>query len=388
VRYVVKAGDGPPPGYQPIPGGHSGGYRKRRAGRWVYWYPTKRVAGPSPPAGGDGNDFYVVRDKLFRGDGVRVFVKPDSPDPVAFAREHLPGTDIRSLEDFARIVGAPPGSTVSVEVLPESGLDKRPSIEVFFHRGSGELGGVRRLAPVDPDDRSKGSEIVNEAFAISEEATGTGLGTRMFASQVAAAQAAGFKRIRCEALRGSGYNGYYTWARLGYLPPSDDRGVRQVMDGARHGVGLPPDVEAAYGEGRDARAAMVVAVSTEAGRTWWKAYGNTFRAEFDLTPGGYSSRLLVDYAAREKAHLWKAAADLQGKVGIVEELTLTPEQEKLLDATWSEIGTDLLRLAGVVDRGLVSRAVVAASLTGVAARGKIFARVGACCARGGNDGEY
>ena len=34
-------GSKPPPGYQPIPGGKKGGYRKRVGKDWVYWYPDK-----------------------------------------------------------------------------------------------------------------------------------------------------------------------------------------------------------------------------------------------------------------------------------------------------------------------------------------------------------
>lgn len=125
----------------------------------------------------------------------------------------------------------------------------------------------------------------NEFFGISERSKFKGQGAALFARQAAALQAAGVSRIVTTAA-GSfnnqfGFNGYYTWARMGY-------------DGAvPHGTwdNLPQGMRAKMGASRSVQDLMALPGGKEA----WKQHGATFKGTFSLRHGSRSQKVLAAY---------------------------------------------------------------------------------------------
>lgn len=120
--------------------------------------------------------------------------------------------------------------------------------------------------------------LSNQFFVVADEAArGHGMGTRVFADQVRAAQRLGISHIETMAVRDAGYNGYYTWARLGYNADIPSRLVSR----------LPPSLAGAR--------TLHDLMRTPEGRTWWKVNGITTDMTFDLTPGSDSMQMLEAY---------------------------------------------------------------------------------------------
>jgi hypothetical protein len=120
--------------------------------------------------------------------------------------------------------------------------------------------------------------VNNQFFVIEEEFCGQGIGTTIFYNQVNALRDAGFIRIRTDAYR-DGYNGYYTWARLGYSMINEDiERFEQLM----HDYGL------SYTSLNDL-------ASDNGDKYFWREHGFTFEGEFLLDPNSVNSRTLDAY---------------------------------------------------------------------------------------------
>ena len=132
----------------------------------------------------------------------------------------------------------------------------------------------------------KNNRIINSNMSIEKDFRGQGIGTKMLVDQVRAASDQGFDSIHLRAA-GSGPGerswgeqhgtvGYYTWARLGFVP---DRA---------------PNVYA--GVGKRVSVNTTRAMATSQGRAWWKKNGGAFDGTFDLKKGSTSRRVLDAYA--------------------------------------------------------------------------------------------
>lgn len=180
--------------------------------------------------------------------------------------------------------------------------------------------------------RDDDGKLVAEHMFISidkahrEKPENNGLGTRIFARSVEALRAGGFDRIRADAAGAAGdlFNGYYTWARLGFegdipghlrLPPNL-RGAKTVQD----------------------------LFETEAGALWWKTRGEDTKMQFELDPGSRSSRALERYLAirrergdeaerHDEQHPEPQRED--GRRGRAEEIELDADEEAALDEAWA-----------------------------------------------------
>lgn len=189
-----------------------------------------------------------------------------------FAGRH--GFRSATRSDFARAAGVAPGFTVRVEVREPD------TVSVWAYK------------KLDPSQKSmktdttihmnrflnlKDRTIRNESFLIPEKLRGQGLATEALFQQAKAASALGFTEITVKA---AGYgaggkpvdtNGYYTWARLGFLP------VHDVGAGGKSGLDLPK------------------MMMTPEGRKWWANNGTAWNGRFDLRPGSVSMRVLSAY---------------------------------------------------------------------------------------------
>jgi len=103
--------------------------------------------------------------------------------------------------------------------------------------------------------------------------TGEGMGTEILARQIQAARNAGVSKLRTEAARAENYNGYYTWARLGYDAKLPDYAKQEF-----------PKLDK-----------ISDLMMTEKGRSWWKKNGKTIDMDFDLDPNSRSSKIFESY---------------------------------------------------------------------------------------------
>lgn len=109
-----------------------------------------------------------------------------------------------------------------------------------------------------------GPVVVIDAFRVRASMRRKGLGSAIFARQLAAASALGVRRIETLAGRHGDENGYYTWPRLGFDGP--------LPDVIRHK--LPVGLEHAT--------SVLDLMRREKGRQWWKAHGIPVAVAFDL----------------------------------------------------------------------------------------------------------
>jgi hypothetical protein len=167
--------------------------------------------------------------------------------------------------DFASLTGAPHDARVQVD------HDTSYPNTVFRVSVSGPgLAADRTISRL-------GKKKSIYADFIRLENTGTGAGLKIFASQVENATKLGFSSIRNEAARSSTYNGYYTWARLGY----NAKLGHAIRDR------LPSNLKGAR--------SIHALFKTEAGRSWWKENGTSLNMRFNLNPGSRSQRVLAAY---------------------------------------------------------------------------------------------
>lgn len=219
--------------------------------------------------------------------------------------------------------------------------------------------------------------IYNQSFGIRPEKRSEGIGTRVFAEQVQTAVSLKLRHIEVHAggvgseLRHStssnhyygtsdgDYNGYYTWARLGY-----DGDVRDVLDERVGGSPEEKQTVADFYQRFKGVKKISEMMLTEERRDWWRKYGGSYEAKFSLRADSRSRRILAEYMA-ERASRSKSAdikywwpdskaqhlastnipdLELEYDVGEIPDL-LTTEDEVLLDRIWDKLGQE----AGVLE---------------------------------------
>jgi hypothetical protein len=167
------------------------------------------------------------------------------------------------IEDAASFVGAPDGSTVTVDGT---------TINV---EGRGDLYMKREI--------SQGS-IYSSNFNAGSRYKGEG--AQIFAQMVRQAREAGFMDISVTAAGelGGGMNGYYTWPLVGYEADIDDVSERNAIRQNFPGVETMQDL-----------------FDTPGGRDWWFVNGSTLSMDFDLSDGSRNMKVLERYM-NEKAN--------------------------------------------------------------------------------------
>lgn len=225
--------------------------------------PTGEGGGVDPSCGGEGGGGLLggISSALRSvGEAVGLVRSRTAPPEISVtpkATEHIKtmfgGTG--SVDSIAKMVGATDGASVVIsEPITHSTGQKFIRAEIDHP----DYGAVRWVF----DDH-----IENVTFTAKE--TGKGLGTKVFAQQVAEAAAKGLKYIGTNAIRTKHANGYYTWARLGYdgKVPMGQHGGKKVSE----------------------------LMKTKEGRDWWKEHGQSTAMTFDLTEGSQSRRVLDAY---------------------------------------------------------------------------------------------
>jgi hypothetical protein len=192
--------------------------------------------------------------------------------------------------EIGSMVGAHPGD--HVEIQGERGFSKDGgAVTLTLRSGEGQpfYHGTRVL-----EHDSQGKLVMqNQEFHVGQASRGQGIGTRVFANEVASLSRMGVDRI--ETI-GAGYGprssyaarrggkasteaGYYTWARLGYNAriPND---VRSSLPDTLRGAQTLHDL-----------------MRTTEGRDFWRDYGHEVDLTFDLHAGSASMQALQTYTA-------------------------------------------------------------------------------------------
>ena len=165
--------------------------------------------------------------------------------------------------DYANLVGAPEGATVTVN----GGYDDVPSVSVV---GDG-LTMTRTLHPND-------GYIYNHGFFMDKDSPYKGTGAEILAQQVLHAQDAGYQKLKTGSARSSSMVGYYAWYALGY-----DTEIDAMTNPTRD------KIKAKYPMAKS----MLDVFEIPGGKDWWLINGDNSHAEFDLTPGSRSMKVLT-----------------------------------------------------------------------------------------------
>ena len=198
---------------------------------------------------------------------------------------------VLTANQLAATIGAQPGMKIGVSGGQNS-LRVVVSQNDWKDPVSGKTGSVRLDRAFQRDDNGK-LYSYNSYFSAGEGLRGSGLGFRVFSSQVQGLRRNGFDRIELQAAgsKGGGMNGYITWAKFGYnarLSSSYNlRGVaeRAVAAGIRAKDGSAPKF-------------MSDLMATAKGRTWWDQNGSSWDGVFTLAPNSTSMRVLNAYKRR------------------------------------------------------------------------------------------
>lgn len=184
-----------------------------------------------------------------------------------------------SYEKAGSMVGAPDDATLNV--IPVTGNKAGIFIDHPQYNSYREIG----------HDAAGKMYMSNETFYMKDEkaGTGTGLGSKVFSDQVAAARENGVAYIKTYAAKGISdlpANGYYTWPRLGYDQRLDDFRKQSTEE------------RATMREAAEKFGAKTVLdlMSTQAGRDWWKKNGVSLaNMKFDLSDGSRSMKVHAAY---------------------------------------------------------------------------------------------
>ena len=199
------------------------------------------------------------------------------PQPAGYRVTYEPGAKLGAKElfgreiadkDLAELGGALPGSTVLIQSRAGM-LNIRvsgPHLDSYSYRH------IRK-------DNGK-LVMGNDYLRVARTERRSGIGTKIFATQVSAARKLGVDEIRVHAAKGAGFNGYYTWARLGYKLNVNTNTRRLAQ---------------AQGFGKVVSTHDLM--TKPGGAEFWKAYGHDTTGSFSLKDSAKSMEVFKAYAA-------------------------------------------------------------------------------------------
>ena len=250
-------------------------YVLRVSEAFVKAVPTYLVAKKIGGRDGIVRTHYVRRENLMKPDAYTRKLYADQPTVVPDERvgetsKFIFGRELEARE-WGALVGAVVGSTVVVQGYGDSAyiVVKHPQ----YTQERSVYGYSQGVITLD-----------NEHFArldLGDPNHPRGLGTRIVAHQVRAAQRLGIREITCEASGSfeSEKKGYYAWPRVGF-------------EG-----NLTPEHRALFSQHTDAAAPATVLelLTLKGGKEWWLRHGTSISVKFDLTAGSLSDRVMVNY---------------------------------------------------------------------------------------------
>jgi len=117
-------------------------------------------------------------------------------------------------------------------------------------------------------------------YYLSVFSQGRGVGTFILINQIIQARKLGLRSLKVSAARSEQFNGFYTWARLGYSidSPDDQEEFDQLI----------------LEHGRSERSLQEL-MQSNSGRDFWKQYGFWWQGQFDLNPNSENIMALNKY---------------------------------------------------------------------------------------------
>jgi hypothetical protein len=187
---------------------------------------------------------------------------------------------LKSKGDLVDLVGGAVVSSSEVEFFVGKSL---PPLEIEI-RSSETLMHIRKI-DIDKDGEMY---VYNDTLFVRNDSP-KGLGTKIFASQVASAKKLGAKYLKCEAYRDfdrPSWVGYKVWPKMGYDGPVPD----QVS------ADIPEDlVEEMTKQGSKKPWKVSDLYMSQKGQDWWEENGESFDAKFDLSDDSHSMKVLEAY---------------------------------------------------------------------------------------------
>lgn len=222
-------------------------------------------------------------------------------------------------------------------------------------RGKDDLHFERTLNYDDSGDEEHPwapSHIANQYFSVGSDAP-EGVGTRMLASQVGAAEQGGFMSIQAEAARSEGMNGYFTWPRLGFNAAFTEEDMGDLEDADPEAAWEVQQLAEADMDRNtlfeDAPAEIFHVMAVPAARKWWEKEGHTLKeASFSVSDdfdGGKSYQLLRAYTEAKAMAEGQTIPEYVSKIGSKKPNMaprLTKQDDEILDQVWAEVRHRLL----------------------------------------------
>lgn len=267
------------------------------------------------------------------------------------ALHHLFGREV-SDQEIAALVGARPGDRITVDHVISGG-------HVGMRVDGASYWAIRSISEhLNDRGRPDGVQLNNVEIHVAESRQGEGIGTDLFARQVAAASALGVRSIQARCERDGAWfpdrgefighmNGFYTWPRLGY-----DGSLAKIGEyyGFGHLVRSTPELAAAHVKTvRDIMRLPSVTDAAEhggervSGAQWWLRNGVGFYGSFDLTPGSRSMQTLEAYLHEKGKRMPQLAEPAAGIVsggggdGPGEEIAWTADDEAAATRAWAQL---------------------------------------------------
>lgn len=203
-------------------------------------------------------------------------------DGIAYDTDTLTQYAASNMEQWMKLAGIP--SKIEGELSVKAYKWTNDAITQFQVSFKGD--GVVMQSMVNFTTRT----VNNELFKITKESKWKGRGAEIFNNQVQAlAESGKFDKIGTMAARADGqYNGYYTWARLGYnfdiskLDEQDRIQINHFFNKFTTNTGAKANT-------------LNEIMATDPGRKLWKKDGFSFWGEFDLQPNSQSRSMLKAY---------------------------------------------------------------------------------------------
>lgn len=207
-----------------------------------------------------------------------------------------------NLSVIGKLIGAPDGAKISAERAIDADFDLwRPYIGIHAEARP-EVSGTgvyvelyRAIFHPEIDKTHDGylphSDAYCRNWVTRVVPSGTGIGARIFGKQVMEMSRTGIREIRSHAIRSDEvgaipYNGYYTWAVLGYRMQMNEMARQLASESGFANIDNTHDLFA-----------------LEGGREFWREAGHTANGVFSLQEGSKSRQILESYLAEKRVVL-------------------------------------------------------------------------------------
>jgi SPP1 gp7 family putative phage head morphogenesis protein len=194
---------------------------------------------------------------------------------ISYQNDHDPSVSPPNAKELMRIAGVP--------------HDIKGKADIEYYKSNAEVRFKGEGVIMTRVIRYEEKTIDNEYFRIAQDSAYKGKGAQIFKSQVDHATRAGYKEIKTAAAgsakESKTFNGYYTWARLGYVPTKDKQYGKSISEA----IGNFNDEH-----GTNAKIFEEL-MGTKTGQEFWKNKGFPFNGKFDLQKNSYSQTTLQNY---------------------------------------------------------------------------------------------